>query len=126
MTTKQEQVFRALINLDMGRPFPAKFAGVCALTGMKFNAYDLIRKVGEGYCSQRALGLACIVGQAPLEAQIERTAPFDADKLQQWLAGGAAVAVYGKTGAFKVYRGGQQSEAQLRARTRQGVWMVKA
>ena len=126
MTQTQQATYQALINLDLGRPFPAKFPGVCALTGIKFHAHELIRKVGDSYCAQRTLSLTGIT-MAPLEIQAERTAPFDADKLERWLAesGNGWVTVFGANGTQKVYRPGRQSSAQLRARTRQAVWMVR-
>lgn len=123
--SEREATYRALISMDLGYPFPAKHNGVCALTGIEFYAGAKIRRVGNAYCLQRGLELACVAGQAPYEAQMERTSPFDFERLERWLADGSTVHVYSRNGALKTYRAGGCTGAQLRVRTRAAAWMIR-
>lgn len=119
-------MIQAVLNSQHGRPFTAKYAGECAMTGMTFNAGDSIRPCCGGYISQRALGLTDLRMGADLASTLERTRPFDLDALTAWLDAGAAVVVYNRRGQPKRYDARNRgSSRQLAARTKAAAWIVK-
>lgn len=87
-----------LADLGRGsRPFPARYAGTCALTGSSFRADDTIRMHGFGPVSHdaiRAAGIPVFDSPAAAETAAARMRTYSVDVLLAWLNDGMVVNLF--------------------------------
>ena len=130
MREAARKIAESMVSGQTSRPFSARFAGVCGLTGLRFLPGDQIRAFGGGhYASERGLRLAAFRCGGTVDQQLETTRPFDLEVLIAWLDAGSIVSVASRSGA-KLYQPSRPGIArptnkQLAARTRSALWMTR-